>query len=928
LPDDGIHIEAGEDDCVDVSTLTFVFTDIEGSTRRWEREPAAMQTALQRHDALMRAAIGAHRGHVFKTIGDAFCAAFADPHDAIAATLSAQRALAAEDFSAVNGLHVRAAVCTGTAECRDGDYFGPTLNRVARLMAIGHGGQVLVSAATAGHVESALPPSAKLRDLGEHRLRDLAQPEYVYQLVAPGLAAEFPALRSLDPRRNNLPVQVKSFVGREREISQIAELIDAHRLVTLVGPGGVGKTRTSLHVAAHLLDVSVDGVWLVELAPLSSGDYVASTVAEALGLALPAEGDSLGHLVEALKERKALLVFDNCEHVVDESARVIAAILRTCPRVKVLASSRQSLGIDGEEIFKMPSLETPRDDGTGRLSVAEAMDSAAVGLFVDRARSIERRFSLTDDNAPIVADICRRLDGIPLAIELAAARVQVLNPQQLRVRLDERFRLLTGGSRDALPRQQTLRATIDWSYDLLEQPERELFRRLGIFVNGFTLEGAEAVAAGEDAGVFDGVASLVAKSLVLAEPDGESLRYRFLESTRAYALERLADAGERDLAAGRHLQYLRDRFAGLWARREHAGGETELTMAVQAELEDVRFALDDAMVRSDVIAAAELLADIYVAWTAVGLNAEGVARIERYLARLPSSEARLQAHLSTALSFLIAESGQKLHALETARGAVERARESGEAETLVRALLYRSRLATKAGSLSEAEEALTEAESIPDKSPYMELIALEARAALCFFSGDREGAVPAFERLRREYRSLGNPRLEIMSAMNLAEVEYALGRTQRAIAIVNEIVPVARSSADPGMLTYALYNLTGYLIDAGDLPGAIEAARETIDIRLKREPNHPEIAIAIEHIALVFALRGDPQRAAVLEGYAQATFARAGFEREVTEAMTYDRLTALLQEHLGADEAASLAAKGASLAPNAAVALALDESAL
>jgi class 3 adenylate cyclase len=308
-------------------TVTFAFTDIEGSTQRWDRDRAAMQDAVRRHDALMQTAIAAHNGYIFKTIGDAFCVAFARPGEAVAAILDAQRALRAQDFLQIDGLRVRAAVHTGTADERDGDYFGPALNRVARLLAIGHGGQVLVSGVTTDLVQGALPPRASLRDLGEHRLRDLARPEQVYQLLAPDLAEDFPPLRSLDVLPNNLPLQLKSFVGRETEIAEIGALIEQHRLVTLVGSGGIGKTRTALQVTANLLDGSGDGVWLIELAPLASGDYIPSAVAQALGLTLASEGDPVESLVRELKGKHALLVFDNCEHLVEPAARMISAIL-------------------------------------------------------------------------------------------------------------------------------------------------------------------------------------------------------------------------------------------------------------------------------------------------------------------------------------------------------------------------------------------------------------------------------------------------------------------------------------------------------------------------------------------------------------------------------------------------------------------------
>jgi predicted ATPase/class 3 adenylate cyclase len=541
------QLPSHETPSVPSGTVTFVFTDIEGSTVRWDRDRAAMQDAVQRHDGIMRAAIAAHAGHVFKTIGDAFCAAFSLPEDAVSAMLAAQRALGAEDFAAVDGIRVRMAIHTGTADERDGDYFGPAVNRVARLLAIAHGGQVLLSGVTSDLVQGSLPAQASLRDLGEHRLKDLARPEYVYQLLAPDLAAEFPPLRSLNTMANNLPLQLTSFVGREAEIEKIAALLGQHRLVTLVGSGGVGKTRTSLQVAANQVDGSGDGVWFVELAPLSSGDSVPATIAHTVGVTL-GDGDPITQLVAALKSKRMLIVFDNCEHLVEAAARVVSALMSGCPQIKIIASSRQALGITGEATFRMPSLPEP----------------SALALFVERAQAVNDRFQLTENDAPIVADICRRLDGIALAIELAAARVKMLSPQQLRNRLDERFRVLTGGGRDRLPRQQTLRALIDWSYDLLDEREQMLFRRLGIFVNGFMLEAAVAVGGGDDLDefeVFDLVASLAEKLLVMAEPQGSAIRYFLLESTRAYAAEKLTEAGERDRIAGRHLRYFRDWFA-------------------------------------------------------------------------------------------------------------------------------------------------------------------------------------------------------------------------------------------------------------------------------------------------------------------------------------------------------------------------------
>ena len=772
-------------------TVTFVFTDIEGSTERWDRNRGAMQVAMRRHDEVMRAAMAQHGGVVFKTIGDAFCAAFARPEDAVAAALEAQRTLAAEDFSAVNGLRVRAAIHTGTADERDGDYFGPAVNRVARLLAIGHGGQVLVSGVTSDLVHGALPSQATLHDLGEHRLRDLSRPEYVYQLLAPELAAEFPPLRSLDVLPNNLPLQLTSFVGRETEIAEITALIAEHRLVTLVGTGGVGKTRTSLQVAANLLDGSGDGVWFIELAPLGSGEYIPSTVAQALGITLPIEGDPIETLVRALKAKHALLVFDNCEHMVEPAARVISTILSGCPKVKILASSRQGLGVRGEETYRMPSLDVPREGDAG-VDVTQAIRSAAIALFVERARSADKKFTFTDENAPVIADICRRLDGIPLAIELAASRVKMFTPKQVFERLDERFRMLTGGSRDVLPRQQTLRALIDWSHDLLDSRERLLFRRLGIFVNGFTYEGAVAVGGGEDLDefeLFDVLSSLVDKSLVLAEPQADAVRYRLLESTRAYALEKLADAGEREFAAARHLGYLHDRFADLEATLERTARPSDLRTALSTELEDLRFALDGSVARSAIIEGGELLSSLASNWTNFGLDAEGIRRCEQFRAALPRDQTRLLARLSSTVAWLENERGQRARALEIATEAAANARMSGDVVAMVEASRILGEVLLALRRLDDADLALAEVEAIPGTPANLRILLLASRASLSAARGDHERAARAFEQLRKENRSRGDARGEAVAAVNLAETEHAAGQTQRAIAIAHEILP-------------------------------------------------------------------------------------------------------------------------------------------
>jgi predicted ATPase/class 3 adenylate cyclase len=549
---------------IPTGTVTLLFTDVEGSTRLWETEPEQMARALRRHDELLRTAIGEAGGYVFKTVGDAFCAAFATPQAALEAVLAAQRALGAQTWPTRRPLRVRMGLHTGVCEERDNDYFGPVVNRAARLEAVAHGGQVLVSGATAELLSESLPEGVTLRDLGLHRLKDLGRPERVFQLEAGFLQPSFPPLASLDNPElpNNLPGQLSAFVGRGAELSQVRSLVSSSRLVTLTGAGGCGKTRLALQAAAELLGTVRDGVWFVSLAPLTEAEAIPGAVASVLGLAeQPGQRPVLDSLIDALREQDTLILLDNCEHVIDGAAKFCAQLVRECPRLRILATSREPLGIDGEHVYRVPSLSLPRAEAEGIDDIAA---SDAVRLFVERAQVQDPGFVLDDASAPLVASVCRRLDGIPLALELAAARLSSMSLQQVGDRLDQRFRLLTGGSRNAMPRQQTLQATVDWSFGLLTKPERDVLRRLSVFAGGFELEAAEAICAAESVDAFDVldlIGSLVSKSLVIAERAPETVRYRMLETIRQYAAEELLrSCGEDEVVAAR------DRHAGYFVR--------------------------------------------------------------------------------------------------------------------------------------------------------------------------------------------------------------------------------------------------------------------------------------------------------------------------------------------------------------------------
>ncbi len=581
-------------------TITFLFSDIEGSTKKWDKQPEAMGVALAMHDRMLREIFAATSGYVFKTIGDAFCVAFDTAQSALAGALESQRALRAGDWGAIGELKVRMALHTGAADERDGDYFGQTLNRVARILSAAHGGQVLVSLPTEELVRDHLPPGAQLRHLGEHRLRDLARPEHLYQLVAPNLPSEFASLRSLESVANNLPLQLSNFIGREREMVEVKRLLGSSRLLTLTGMGGTGKTRLSLQVAADVLDTFHDGVWLVEFATIDDAALVVETVAAALDLRQEAERPLTSTLTSFLRERKVLLILDNCEHVVTACARLVETLLRACPKLHILASSREPMSIAGETAWPVPPLSLP-SHWKEIIASADAIDILgeyeAVRLFVDRATLARPAFQLTNDNVHLVAQICWRLDGIALAIELAAARIRVLTLQQIVERLDDRFHLLTTGSRNAVPRQQTLRSLIDWSHDLLTDPERRLFRRLAVFARGRTLEAIEGVCSGDGVELFEVVdllTQLVDKSLVYVEKTPEQgARYFILESIWEYANEKLKEAGEVDAFRIRHLDYFL-RFAEEAAPKIRGPEQREWLEVVAQEGYNIRYALDAA----------------------------------------------------------------------------------------------------------------------------------------------------------------------------------------------------------------------------------------------------------------------------------------------------------------------------------------------
>jgi predicted ATPase/class 3 adenylate cyclase len=621
---------------IPTGTVTFLFTDIEASTKLAQQFPDAAPVLLARHHEILNQAVQACNGYVFQIVGDGFCTAFHSASEALNAAVNAQRVLQNEAWAPAP-IRVRMGIHTGKADIQEnGQYQGYlTLSHVQRLMSVAHGGQVLISLATQELVHDEMPKGVTLREMGERRLKDMIRSEAIYQLVIENLPSDFPPIKTLDVYRHNIPAQMTSFIGRETERAEIKQALNAYRLVTLTGSGGAGKSRLSLQVGMECLHQFTDGIWLVELAPVTDPTLVSQTLLSSFNLREDSHRSALEALTDYLRSKTLLLVLDNCEHLIEACAQISEALLRACPKLRILASSREALGIDGEVTYRVPSLSTPNPADLPPLEKLEKVDS--IRLFVERAAAAKPGFSLTNDNASSLAQICFRLDGIPLAIELAASRVKVLSPQQIAARLDDRFRLLTGGSRTALPRQQTLRAMIDWSYSLLSEPEKTLFRRLAVFVGGWTLSAAESVCGEEGAparstttrrdvrgsgfDVLDLLTRLVDKSLIFTEETTDEIRYHRLETIRQYSREKFFETDEVEAVRDRHLDFYVG-FSELADGNLKGADQMIWQSRMSAEQDNLRAALEWGSSRNP-DGALRIAGAANLFWTAGGYSAEG-----------------------------------------------------------------------------------------------------------------------------------------------------------------------------------------------------------------------------------------------------------------------------------------------------------------
>jgi predicted ATPase/class 3 adenylate cyclase len=893
----------------------FLFSDIEGSTARWQMYPDAMPAHLHRHDDILRAAIEENGGTVFKTVGDEFCAVFVCADDAIRAAIDAQHAISANDWTAIGGLRVRMAVHAGPVTHRDGDYFGSTVNRVARLLSAGHGGQVLLSADTVEALSAAAVSGFSLRDLGRHRLKDFSELQSIYQLLAPDLPEIFPPLRTVAERPSNLPQHLPALLGREDQLAQLRQRVEAHRLVTIVGAGGVGKTAIAVQLGADLLDSFDDGVWLAELAPVDSG-AVDSTIAGVFGLVSVSSGSIVDALIAQLRNKSLLLVVDNCEHVAESAAGIIDAVLRNCANVRILATSRQPLGLNGEVSYRLPVLAVPSESA---VSAEEIKRYGACELFEERARVHMPGFQITDANAKTVSRICRRLDGIPLAIELAAPRLRVMNVTQLADRLAERFRVLTGGNRNALPHHQTLRALIEWSYELLSENERVLLRRSALFPGGWTIGGAVEVCADEtleEWDILDHLSALVDKSLVIADTSEDEPRYRMLESTREYAIERLEESGERNIVALKHAEY----FLRLAHRADEAWPSVPAKAWIaplNAELDNVRAALSWCVAQKNYPILGIRIFDCLEAFWWDAQPIEGRRWIEELREIAQSDEASAEAgrYWLSSAGIALSAAKEKL-ALGAAEKALEIYRGLNDPLGIGAAQRCRGAALIRLGKLDEGEDATSQALQTFREFGNHRLVAIALRtlATAPILRGDMEKAAAIYREALSLSQALQDERGVQIIAGNLAELDAHAGNFEDALTHAREAHEIARERQDWVMVCTLLINITAYLLMLERRAEARSTARDALDVACEIQSDI-HLAVAIQHLAAVAATCGDAARAARLLGYTDAAYARLENEREPTEAREYERAMSALKLRMGDDDLLAHVRAGALLTP-------------
>jgi predicted ATPase/class 3 adenylate cyclase len=838
------------------TTFTFLFTDLEGSTRLWQKYPEAMKTVLARHDDLVRAAVEGSNGQIVKSTGDGFHAVFSSVQDGLSACIHAQQSLLEDTWEETGPLKVRMGLHIGEAQERGGDYYGTSVNRAARLMSAANGGQVLLSEAVANMVVDNLPDRVSLRDLGEHRLKDLQRPEHIYQLVYPGLPPDFPSIASLNQLPNNLPSQPTVFVGRQAELKEINNLLvsETVRLLTLIGPGGTGKTRLALQSGAELIDRFVDGTYLIDLAPIRDPNSVLTTIARTIGVSESSNGSMLNELKDQLRDKTMLLLLDNFEQVMS-SATQVAELMQFCPRVKLLTTSREALHIRGEHLYPVPPLGLPEAE-YGDSSLEDLVQYEAVNLFIERAKAVKPNFEISDDNASAIAELCLRLDGLPLAIELAAARIRVYSPQVLRQRLGSRLNLLRGGARDLPERQQTLRDTIDWSYELLKAHEKTLFEIVSVF-SGCTFEAVEAVVDGiellgdSEEDTVEGLVSLADKSLTrLSEDSVGEPRLEMLETIREFAVDQLKAAPELHLATRQaHAAYFAN-FAEQQWRRMTGHEREEAMVAMSTEVENLKIAWRYWVAEGDMEQLQKMVNGLWLLYDGRGwyqATVELTTDLLNILSTSPSSPegAQQEIMLQTSLArALLAIKGYTSEVEKAYARALKLSEGQGEIPQLLPVLrglssyyMYRAEFDK---GIQIGKRILELAESRDDD--YMRIHGyLVLGSNTGFLAGYREGleildkGIALFEREGQIFRpfQLGN-NPGIVCFTTSAFFLWWLGFPDRAVERANRAIVLVKELDHPFTMAYALFHTGNLHMWRGEM----QLAKERAEILLKVAEEH------------------------------------------------------------------------------------------
>lgn len=910
-------------------TVTFLFTDIEGSTKLAQEYSNELPALLARHNEILDQAIQAHDGVVFRVVGDSYSAAFHTAKDALHAAMEAQRKLQTEAWSPAP-IKVRMGINTGAAQWRDDPkgafYEGyATLALTQRVMSVGHGGQILLSQTTHDLVNDKLSDQAELRDLGERRLKDIFKAERLYQVVVPGLLSDFPPLTTLEFINHNLPAQLTSFIGRERELAESKALLASTRMLTFSGSGGTGKTRLSLQLAAEQLTAFKDGVWFIELDSLTDQAYVIPAIASAFNLREVQGVPLLDTVTDYLRSRQALLVLDNCEHLIAACARSADHLLHHCQKLKIIASSREALGINGETVYHVPSLSFPDE----KSDFNSLLDYEATRLFTERALKADPHFSLTKDNASFVTQICARLDGIPLAIELAAARLQLFTPQQIAERLDDRFKLLTGGSRTALPRQQTLRALIDWSYQTLNETERRALRGLAVFSGGWSFEAAEAVLG--EAEALDGLTGLVSKSQVnVDEQEGKS-RYRFLETIRQFAMERLLESGEAVDARTRHLTYFLE-----YARHaeEHFGTTQRLLWLNRLEVEhdNFRSALSWAL-ENNPQSALQIVCSLPIFWLSRSYLTEGctwcqaaISRTEILSPMAPSmDQARAQAY--SALAMLSINRGDHHTGQNAAKQAVAIARHSDDPLGVVRGLNFLGLSSAFLGDRTLAFDSLHESEALCRKFGYNNDLA-SVLQSLAYITLEIYGpqAAEQLQSYLEESLVLSQGSVDPDAAVRtegiLARLALYRGDLAEARKHSDLMLDLHKEMGDQLSVTGHQSGMAHVARQIGNYQEALALYRETLP-DWQKMGHRGAVAHQLECFAFIAKTQEQGERAVKLLGAAQALREASNSPMTPQERIEYDNEIASLRAGMNEQDFSALWAEGRSMSMEQAVELAL-----